>query len=99
MVVGRSSLPTEALRATHNFPPLALQMLQIGEQSGDIDIALGKAADFLEKDSETTIRKAVPVMGIAMFVFVALFLVLPQLMGAVSNYGAQLDNLSNPDAK
>lgn len=90
---------TEALRQTHHFPPLALQMMQIGEQSGDIDIALGKAADFLEKDSETTIRKAVPVMGIAMFVFVALFLVLPQLMGAVSNYGAQLDNLSNPDAK
>jgi len=90
---------TEALRATHNFPPLALQMLQIGEQSGDIDIALGKAADFLEKDAETTIRKAVPVIGIAMLLFIAFFIVLPQLIAGYQNYGAQLDNISNPDAK
>ncbi len=90
---------TEALRATNHFPPLALQMMQIGEQSGDLDVALGKAADFLESDAETSIRKAVPVMGIAMFLGVAFFLVLPQLMGAMTNYGQQLDNLSNPDAK
>jgi len=89
----------QALRQTHHFPPLALQMMQIGEQSGDIDVALGKAADFLEKDSETTIRNAVPVMGIMLFLGVAFFLVLPQLMAAMTNYGAQLDNLSNPDAK
>lgn len=90
---------TEALRATNQFPPLALQMMQIGEQSGDLDVALGKAADFLETDAETSIRKAVPAIGIAMFLAVAFFLVLPQLMGAMTNYGQQLDNLSNPDAK
>ncbi len=90
---------TEALRATHHFPPLALQMMQIGEQSGDLDVALGKAADFLESDAETTIRKSVPVLGILMFLGVAFFLVLPQLVAGITDYGQQLDNISNPDAK
>ena len=90
---------TEALRATHHFPPLALQMMQIGEQSGDLDVALGKAADFLEADAETAIRKAVPAIGILMFLGVAFFLVLPQLMAGVQDYGNKLDAISNPDAK
>ncbi|RYX82697.1 type II secretion system F family protein [bacterium] len=90
---------TEALRRTNQFPPLALQMMQIGEKSGDIDAALDKAADFLETDAETTIKKSVPVLGILMLLFVAFFLVLPQLMGGIQDYGNQLDNLGNPDAK
>lgn len=89
---------TEALRATKRFPPLALQMVQIGEQSGDLDTSLSKAADFLEKDSETTIKKSIPVIGIAMLLFVAFFIVLPQLIAGYQDYGAKIDNLSNPDA-
>ncbi len=90
---------TEALRATHLFPPLALQMLQIGEQSGDLDTSLDKAADFLEADAETAIKQCIPVIGILMFLFVAFFLVLPQLMEGYSNYGHSYDNIADPDAK
>ncbi|BCM90941.1 type II secretion system protein F [Abditibacteriota bacterium] len=97
--IERGAQLTEALRATNHFPPLALQMLQIGEQSGDLDMSLNKAADFLESDAETTIKKSVPVIGILMLLFVAFFLVLPQLISGYQDYGAQLDNLSNPDAK
>ena len=89
---------TEALRATNRFPPLALQMVQIGEQSGDLDTSLGKAADFLEKDAETTIKKSIPVIGILMLLFVAFFIVLPQLVAGYQDYGAKLDNLADPDA-
>ncbi len=90
---------TEVLRSTHHFPPLALQMLQIGEQSGDLDVALNKAADFLESDAETTIKKSIPVIGILMLLFVAFFIVFPQLIEGYQGYANQLDNLSNPDAK
>lgn len=90
---------TEALRATHQFPPLALQMMQIGEQSGDLDVALSKAADFLESDAETTIRKSVPVIGIALLLFVAFFVVLPQLMASYGDYAHSYDNMADPDAK
>jgi len=90
---------TEALRATQHFPQLALQMMQIGEQSGDIDVALGRAADFLESDAETSIRQAVPVIGVAMLLFVAFFLVLPQLIGLIHMIGNIYDNASDPDAK
>lgn len=90
---------TEALRSTNRFPPLALQMVQIGELSGDLDVQLEKAAVFLESDAETTIRKSIPVMSIALLLFVAFFLVLPQLIAGYQNYGQQFDNMSNPDAK
>jgi type II secretory pathway component PulF len=96
--VERGMQLTEALRATHHFPPLALQMVQIGEQSGDLDISLNKAADFLEKDAETTIKKSVPVIGILMLLFVAFFIVLPQLIEGYTGYANQLDNIGNPDA-
>ena len=90
---------TEALRSTHHFPPLALQMLQIGEQTGDLDVQLDKAALFLESDAETSIRKSIPVIGILMLLFVAFFIVLPQLIQGYTGYANQLDNLGNPDGK
>lgn len=77
---------TQALRTTKMFPALSLQMLQIGEQSGDLDTSLDKAADFLETDSETTIRQSVPVLGIIMFLIVALVFILPQAMGMLNQY-------------
>ncbi len=63
---------TGALQATRQFPPVAMQMLAIGEQTGNIDEQLDKVADFLESDAETAIKQAVKVMAILVFLLVAI---------------------------
>ena len=63
---------TTALTASGQFPPLALQMLATGEASGSIETQLDKVADFLEADAETAIKKSVQVLGVVVFLLVAI---------------------------
>ena len=67
-------------------------MMRVGEESGDLDSQLDKAADFLETNAETTIKQAVPVLGIVAFLCVAVY-VGSLAMGVVGGYGAQLDDI------
>ena len=83
---------TQCMKETRIFNPLALQMMRVGEESGDLDAQLDKAADFLETNAETTIKQAVPVLGILAFLCVALY-VGSLAMGVVGGYGQQLDDL------
>jgi general secretion pathway protein F len=39
------------------FPPMAIQMIQVGEQSGNLEEMLGKVADVFEKEVETTVMR------------------------------------------
>ena len=80
---------TECMKETRVFNPLALQMMRVGEESGDLDSQLDKAADFLESNAETTIKQAVPILGILIFLCVAAY-VLVQL---VSFYTSYFDNI------
>ena len=83
---------TQCMKQTRVFNPLALQMMRVGEESGDLDTQLDKAADFLETNAETTIKQAVPVLGILAFLCVAIY-VGSLAMGTISGYGNQLDDL------
>ncbi len=95
--IEKGSSLTQALRSTNHFPPLSLQMMQIGEQTGDIDTSMDKVADFLEQDAESAIRRAIPLIGILMLLFVAYFLVLPQLKQMVEFISKIYDNAADPD--
>ena len=87
---------TQALGSLRVFHPMALQMMQVGEESGDLDSQLEKAADFLESDAETAIRQAIPVLGILAFLAVAAY-VASTVISAYSGYGAQINDLiDNP---
>ena len=44
-----------AVKSTHLFPPMALQMIIIGEESGTLESMLSKIADFYEADVDTTV--------------------------------------------
>jgi type II secretory pathway component PulF len=46
-------------------------MLTTGEMTGSIDTQLDKVADFMEQDAETAIKQAVVVLGILVFLGVA----------------------------
>ena len=76
---------TECMKETRVFNPLALQMMRVGEESGDLDSQLDKAADFLEGNAETTIKQAVPIIGILLFLCVALYVLL-KMIGFYTGY-------------
>lgn len=73
-----------ALDAAHLLPSLAIQMIQVGEQSGELEKMLYKIADIYEKEVETTIMRLTallePVMVLVMagaVLFIVLSICLP----------------------
>jgi MSHA biogenesis protein MshG len=38
------------------FPPLVVQMMAVGEETGNIDVMLDKVADYYDKDVEYALR-------------------------------------------
>jgi general secretion pathway protein F len=74
----------KALDVGKAFPPLAIQMIQVGEQSGNLEEMLNKVADVFEREVETTAMRLTalvePVMVLIMaciVLFVVLAICLP----------------------
>jgi len=47
----------QPLRQSGEFPPLVTHMIQVGEQSGQLEAMLGKVADTYEEQVETTVSR------------------------------------------
>ena len=45
----------KSLNELHIFPHISIQMIQVGEQSGELETMLGKIADIYENEVETTV--------------------------------------------
>lgn len=70
-MVDRGISLTESLRATGVFSPMALDMLSTGEQSGNVDSMLEKAAEYTESDAEVLVFQCTVVFGILLLLLVA----------------------------
>ncbi|NEZ04573.1 type II secretion system protein GspF [Wenzhouxiangella sp. XN201] len=76
-----------ALAANDNFPRLALQMVNVGEETGKLDEMLLKVADTYDRDVRTTIDRLmalmVPVLtlGLALVIGVIVMSVLMAILG------------------
>jgi type II secretory pathway component PulF len=90
--VERGQTMTEALRSTHVFPAIAIQMLHVGETAGNIEEQLEKVAEFQEQDAETTIKQAVKVWGIVVFLAIALYIG-SQVVSFYSGYTQELNDI------
>jgi len=55
--VGKGQALWAALNESKIFPQLAIQMIQVGEQSGTLEKMLNKIADIFEKEVETSILR------------------------------------------
>ncbi len=82
---------TDALASTRVFPPIAIQMLSVGEMSGNIEEQLEKVADFQEQDAETTVKQAVKVFGILVFLAIAAYIG----SQVISFYGGYINEMSD----
>lgn len=80
---------TQPLISMDYFPPMLISMVRIGEESGSIDFALDKAADFYDQEVETALDQLTqllqPIITIVMGVVVA-FIILSILYPMVSVY-------------
>ena len=91
--IGKGKSMTISLKESEWFPPMFVQMLAVGEQSGKLEQMLAKIADTYERDAETSILTMtslveplmIAFMGVAVG-FVVLSILLPifemnQIMG------------------
>lgn len=84
--VGKGQALHKSLEAGDVFPPIAIQMIMVGEQSGNLEEMLNKVADVFEKEVETTVMRMTallePIMVLimaAMVLFIILSIFLPIL--------------------
>jgi general secretion pathway protein F len=82
--VQRGQSMTVALAASPWFPPMFVQMIAVGEQSGSLEVMLNKIADAYERDVETAVKgmtsllepMMITVMGLAVG-FIVISILLP----------------------
>ena len=81
--VGEGSDFSGPLKRTGRFPPMVVQLVKAGEQSGELEEMLAKAASMFEDDMESTITSVTaviePILILAMGLAVA-FMILAILM-------------------
>lgn len=63
---------TDCLASTGQFPSSVIQIMHVGEESGTLDDQLDKSADFLENDAEVAIKQSVQLLGVIVFVLIAI---------------------------
>jgi type IV pilus assembly protein PilC len=56
------------------FPPMVIQMVQVGETTGALDSMLNKVADFYEDEVDTTITNLTALLEPALMVFLGIVL-------------------------
>ncbi len=83
----------EPLEKSKMFPPMVIQMINIGEETGALDQMLGKVADFYEQEVETQLESLAaalePLMivalgGIVGFIVIAMFMPLIAIINQLS---------------
>lgn len=62
---------SDLLRGAPYFPPMVLEMLVVGEETGNIDTTLNKVADYYEVEIETGLHKLTKTIGVVTFLVVA----------------------------
>lgn len=54
---------SEALSASNSLPPMALRMLRLGEETGQLPVLAGRVAEFYEAKLQRSLDRAVAIVG------------------------------------
>lgn len=63
---------TVPLASMRYFPPMVISMVRIGEESGNLDFALDKSADFYDEEVETALQQLTSMIEPVIMIFLAL---------------------------
>src|SRR5262249_58074052 len=82
----------EPLKGSQIFPPMVVQMIEVGESTGALDAMLNKIADFYDEEVDTAVKALTKLMEPMLMVFlgtvvggmvVAMYLPIFKIAGAV----------------
>ena len=62
----------EPLKASGVFPPIVVQMIAVGEQTGALDAMLGKIADFYDEEVDTAVTNLTALLEPMLMVFLGI---------------------------
>ena len=62
-----------ALTSTKVFPPLSIDMIEVGESTGALPVMLSSVAEFYEEDVNTTMAAALSLVEPAIMIFMGIF--------------------------
>lgn len=79
----RGTTLSQAFRETGVFPALVLDMLHTGEQTGNLDAMMGKAAEYLEGEASTRAHQYAHIFAVVIYLVVAIFVA----YAVISGYG------------
>lgn len=88
--VGRGSTLSETLKSSGIFPPMLINMIEIGEDSGTLEEVLKKTADVYDEEVEDSVTKLTAMMEPAIIVILAVvvgFIVLSIVQPMFQMYG------------
>lgn len=74
VAIERGTPVSQALAATHFFPPMYLGMIQTGETSGSLDDILNKAAEFYEEEAKHATIQLTVILGVALLLIMAVII-------------------------
>ncbi|MEP6755980.1 MAG: type II secretion system F family protein [Chthonomonadales bacterium] len=66
----KGAILSQSLRATGVFPPMVLDMLHTGEQTGNVDAMMTKVAEYLEGDAESRAHQSAHIFAAVVGLFV-----------------------------
>jgi type IV pilus assembly protein PilC len=84
----------DPLQRSGMFPPMVVQMIAIGEETGSLDAMLSKVADFYEAEVDATLASLaaalepllIVFLGVIVgFIVVSMFLPLVQIIGSLQS--------------
>ena len=70
---------------------MAYNMIRTGETSGNLDAMLDKTAEFYEAEASTKSRQAAVILGVVVFLIVALFIA-KTIIGFWGGYGSGISS-------
>jgi type IV pilus assembly protein PilC len=60
---------SEPLKQSSVFPPMVIQMIAVGEETGELDIMLSKVADFYDQEVDTAVKGLTSIIEPVVIVF------------------------------
>ncbi|PLX19010.1 MAG: pilus assembly protein PilC [Candidatus Muiribacterium halophilum] len=85
---------SEPLKASKIFPPMVIQMIAVGEETGELDIMLSKVADFYDQEVDTAVKGLTSIIEPVVIVFMgvviggivlAIFMPMLEMINKASN--------------
>ncbi len=78
---------SEAFIRTKAFNPLVIDMVKTGEMTGNVDLMLNKMAEYYEDEGSTKARQSAMILGVLVFLAVALYVGFVIISFYTSMYG------------